>query len=129
MMTVTVERIELRQDRRGFVFEPMTTSGLKDQRNTHVVITEPGCVRGNHYHLRATETLAVFGSWLVRYREAGTMKELRFGEREPARITIPPGIPHAFQNTGNGAAILTVFSDLSRQELLNDTVPDVLIEP
>ena len=128
-MTVTIERIELRQDHRGFVFEPLTGGQLKDQKNTHLVLTEPGCVRGNHYHSRATETLALFGSWLVRYRETGSIKELRFGEREAARITIPPGIAHAFQNTGKWPAILIVFSTLPREELLNDTVADVLIEP
>jgi dTDP-4-dehydrorhamnose 3,5-epimerase-like enzyme len=32
------------------VFEPLDPERIPDQRNIQVVVTEPGCVRGHHYH-------------------------------------------------------------------------------
>jgi UDP-2-acetamido-2,6-beta-L-arabino-hexul-4-ose reductase len=36
-------------DKRGIIFEPIIADYLPDQKNAHVVITEPGAVRGNHF--------------------------------------------------------------------------------
>src|SRR6476620_10732097 len=70
-MNVLIELIEVRQDARGIVFNPVGRAPRGEQKSTHVAVTEPGCVRGNHYHTRATETLAIVGPWLIRYRENG----------------------------------------------------------
>ena len=53
----------------GSVFEPLEPECLPSQRNIHVVVTEPGCVRGNHYHTRGTEVITVQGPALVRIRD------------------------------------------------------------
>jgi hypothetical protein len=46
---VKVQQITLHQDSRGTVFEALDAGYLARQRNVHVVVTEPACVRGNHY--------------------------------------------------------------------------------
>ena len=68
-MCVRVEPVVLHQDSRGSVFEPLEPESLPSQRNIHVVVTEPGCVRGNHYHTRAREVITVQGAALVRIRD------------------------------------------------------------
>ena len=128
-MKVTIEPIKLITDRRGFVFEPLAAGQLAAHKNSHVVLTEPGGVRGNHYHRRGTEVLVIVGPSLIRWREDETIKEFLLREREAVRMTIPPGIAHAFKNTGNDPAILVAFSNLDRDDALADVVKDVLIEP
>ena len=56
-MSVKIEPVVCYQDHRGNVFEPLDPDHLPRQRHVHVVVTEPGCVRGNHVHTRATEVL------------------------------------------------------------------------
>jgi UDP-2-acetamido-2,6-beta-L-arabino-hexul-4-ose reductase len=128
-MNVLIEPIELRQDLRGFVFNPLSTPALKGQKSCHVAMTEPGCVRGNHYHTRATETLAIIGPWLIRYRENGKTTDLSIAAGEVVRMTFPPGVAHAFKNTGSSAGALVVFSDVDNDAASTDLVRDILIEP
>lgn len=128
-MKVTIEPIEMRTDGRGFVFEPLTAGQLAAHKNSHVVLTEPGCVRGNHYHRRGTEVLVIVGPSQIRWREDEITKEFLLGEREAVRMTIPPGIAHAFKNTGNRPAILVAFNNLDHNEALVDVIKNVLIEP
>jgi dTDP-4-dehydrorhamnose 3,5-epimerase-like enzyme len=66
---VRIEPVIVHQDSRGSVFEPLDPERLPSQRNVHVVVTEPGRVRGNHYHIRGTEALTVQGPALVRIRD------------------------------------------------------------
>lgn len=128
-MKVLIEPIELHTDQRGFVFEPLLAGQLRGQQNCHVVVTQPGSVRGNHYHRVGTEVLAVVGAWLIRYREDETIKELCLAEAAAVRMTLPPGVAHAFQYLGSGAGLLVAYSDLARDQALADVIRDVLIEP
>lgn len=128
-MNVTIEPIHLHSDQRGFVFEPLWPGQLAAQKNTHVVLTEPGCVRGNHYHARGTEVLAVVGAWLIRYRDHETTQDLVLGEKDIVRLTIPPGVAHAFKYIANGSGLLVAFTDLDRDDALADITPALLIEP
>ena len=128
-MKVLIEPIAIRQDARGFVFDPLGTAPLSAHKSAHVAVTEPGCVRGNHYHSLTTETLAMIGPWLVRYRENGKITEVSIGADEAVRMIIPPGVAHAFKNTGSAASVLVVFSDIDNDRAPSDLVRDVLIQP
>lgn len=68
-MSIMIEDLELVRDERGSVFEPLGPKRISAQRNVHVVLTEPGAIRGNHYHREVTEVLAVVGPALVRVRD------------------------------------------------------------
>jgi UDP-2-acetamido-2,6-beta-L-arabino-hexul-4-ose reductase len=48
---VVIGRVESFSDARGLVVEPLMPDLLSGQRNVHIVLTQPGCVRGNHYQL------------------------------------------------------------------------------
>jgi dTDP-4-dehydrorhamnose 3,5-epimerase-like enzyme len=127
-MRVTIERIAVHRDARGSVFEPLTLNELVAQRNAHVVVTEPGGIRGNHYHLRGTEIIAVLGPVLIRLRDGDERTELKIAEGEVIKLTIPPGVAHAFKNTGRTATAMVAFNTREHDPANPDTVREVLIE-
>src|SRR6202167_6494228 len=98
---VSVQPVKTHCDARGSVFEPLNDAGLAGQKNVHVVLTQPNEVRGNHAHRTAVETTSVVGPCLIRLKEEGTIRDLEVPAGETWRLTIPPGVVHAFRNTGD----------------------------
>jgi UDP-2-acetamido-2,6-beta-L-arabino-hexul-4-ose reductase len=125
---VTIERVQFHTDERGWVVEPLQEHQISPQRNVHVVLTGPGHVRGNHLHERTTEIMLAMGPALVRLREAGEVRDVRVADGEALRFTIPPGIAHAVQNTGQRPMVLISFNDLPHDRARPDAVRVVLIE-
>jgi dTDP-4-dehydrorhamnose 3,5-epimerase-like enzyme len=125
---VTVEAVELFSDARGWVIEPVDEALLAGKRNVHVVLSEPGAIRGNHYHERTTEVFVVVGPALVRVRERNGLRDILVQEDQAMRFTVPPGIAHAIQNTGPRPLILVAFATQPHDRAHPDTVPAVLIE-
>jgi dTDP-4-dehydrorhamnose 3,5-epimerase-like enzyme len=122
-----VESVRTHHDPRGSLFEPLDDAALAAQRNVHVVLTEPRAVRGNHVHATATETTTVVGPCLVRLKEAGATHDVEVPAGETWRFTIPPGVVHAYRNTGEAVMVLVSFSthlhdpnggDTRREEIL-----------
>jgi dTDP-4-dehydrorhamnose 3,5-epimerase-like enzyme len=112
MPAVTVEDLTVHADARGSVYEPLGPDALPAQRNVHVVLTEPGAVRGNHVHPRGTEILTVQGPALVRVREGEETRDVEVPPARVYRFTIPPDTPHAVQNTGSAPMLLVSFVDV-----------------
>lgn len=119
-----IEKLSSFDDARGTLFEPLDAAGLALQRNTHVVLTEPGCIRGNHYHLSGTEISVIRGPALVRLKEDGVLYNLTVPAGEVWRLAIPPGVVHAYQNTGGAPMLLVAFNT----ELHDPARPDVVRE-
>lgn len=109
MNRVTVEHLAVHGDARGSVFEPLGPDALPGQRNVHVVVTEPGAVRGNHLHPRGTETMVLQGPALFRCREDGRTVDTEIPPGAVYRFTIPPGVAHALKNTGDAASVAVSF--------------------
>lgn len=105
-----IEPVKTHRDPRGWLFEPLTDAELADQKNVHVVLTVPGEVRGNHVHATAFETTSVMGPCLVRLKEHGTVRDVEVPTGEVWRFTIPPGVVHAYRNTGEAVMVLVSFS-------------------
>lgn len=126
--SVTFETVALHADARGWVVEPVNEAQLQWARNTHVVLSEPGAVRGNHFHHHATEIFVALGPALVRWREDGVLKDVNVPEGVAMRFTMPPGIPHAIKNTGTQPMVLMAFSSQPHDRANPDTVREVLIE-
>ena len=121
MPSVEIVKLKVHADSRGAVFEPLEPQLLAGWRNVHAVISEPGAVRGNHAHLRGTEISAVVGPALVRYREAGSTHDAEVPAGEVWRFRFPPGVAHAFRNTGARPFVLVSFNT----EEHDPAVPDV----
>jgi len=127
-MRVKIEYVKTAKDKRGFVFEPLEAGVLPRQRNVHVVLTQPGCVRGNHYHTKGTEIIVVRGSTLARFRDGQEFHETTVGEKETVRFVIPHGVSHAFKNTGSKTTAMVAFNTTFHDEDKPDIFRDVLIE-
>ncbi len=127
-MRVIVDEIARHRDQRGVVFEPLDEARLATQRNVHVVLTEPGCIRGNHYHRKGTEVIIVYGPALVRLKEGAELEDRIVTEGQALRFTIPPGISHAVKNTGDRRNLLIAFNTEVHNWEMPDVVRDVLIE-
>ena len=124
---VIAETIHCHADPRGWVFEPLEPDLIPSQRNVHVVVTGPGGIRGNHRHQHGTETAVVIGPALVRLREDGHVRDITVSAGEALRLTIPPGIAHAFQNTGLEPMLMIAFNTVPHDPAQRDLVRDVLI--
>lgn len=128
-MNAGFERLALKSDARGFVYEPATAAELAGQQNCHVVFSAPGAVRGNHVHRRGSEILTVVGPALIRVREDGAVKDVIVAEGEVLRCTFPPLVPHAIQNTGSRVGVMVAFNTVAHDPADPDTFPDPLITP
>ena len=94
----------------------------------HVVLTQPNEIRGNHAHRTATETTSVVGPCLVRLKEDGLQPvTLHVPAGEIWRLTIPPGVVHAFRNTGDAAMVLVSFSTNLHDPTGVDTVRETIL--
>ena len=126
-MKASVEVVKFPKDQRGFVLEPLAVELIAAQKNAHVVMTEPGCIRGNHYHEHGTEVAVVVGPALVRVREDGVLRDITVPPGEAYRFTLPPRVSHAFQNTGTGPMLLVAFNTMAFDAAKPDVISDGLI--
>ena len=127
--TVQMQVLRVHRDPRGAVFEPLEPAQLLGWRNVHAVVTEPGAVRGNHRHLRGTEVTAVLGPALVRYRSGAQIEERQVPDGEAWRFTFPPGVAHAFKNTGTRPFLLVSFNTEAHDPAQPDVEREELIGP
>jgi len=126
--SVRIDVLTCHRDPRGAVFEPLAAAEIATYRNVHVVISEPGAVRGNHRHVHGHEITSVVGPVLVRYREAGVVRDVEVPAGAAWRFSFAPGVAHAFKNIGQRASILASFNTEEHNQAVPDVVRDVLIE-
>ena len=127
-MSVIHGNLSVISDSRGFVFEPLDANTFCYQRNAHVVVSLPGVIRGNHYHIKGEETIAVIGPALVRYREDEKINDIEIQLGKAYRFTFPPGVPHAIKNLSNQHNVLVAFKTVEHDPQDLDTVEEVLID-
>jgi dTDP-4-dehydrorhamnose 3,5-epimerase-like enzyme len=123
-----IEPTKSHKDPRGTVFEPLSGTELAGQKNVHVVLTQPGEVRGNHAHLTAVETTSVVGPCLVRLKEGADIRDVVVPGGEIWRFTIPPGVVHAFRNIGDAVMVLVSFSTNLHDPGGSDTRREVILD-
>jgi dTDP-4-dehydrorhamnose 3,5-epimerase-like enzyme len=122
-----VQPVKTHRDARGALFEPLSDAELVDQKNVHVVLTQPNEVRGNHVHRTAVETTTVVGPCLIRLKEAGTIRDIEVPAGEILRLTIPPGVVHAYRNTGDSVMVLVSFSTNLHDPAGSDTLREQIL--
>ncbi|MGA2396711.1 MAG: hypothetical protein ABSG30_01420 [Steroidobacteraceae bacterium] len=124
---VHIESVKTHRDARGSLFEPLNDVELKSQKNVHVVLTAPNEVRGNHRHARAVEMTTLVGPCLVRLKEAGVIRDVEVPAGETWRFTIPPGVAHAYRNTGSEPMVLISFSTEVHDPNASDTIREQIL--
>ena len=125
---VRIDVVVGHHDPRGVVFEPLAAEQIAHYRNVHVVISEPGAIRGNHRHLVGSEITSVVGPMQVRIREDGVVRDYAVPKGEIWRFAFPPGVAHAFKNTGEQAALLASFNTEQHDPTHPDVAREVLID-
>jgi dTDP-4-dehydrorhamnose 3,5-epimerase-like enzyme len=123
-MKIKIDQLNSPSDLRGTVFEPIEKESISAQKNIHVVISKPGAIRGNHYHLYGTETIAVVGPALLRFKEGDDIYDFEIPTNQVYKLVIPPKIAHAIKNTGKKDNILVAFNTVAH----NSKKPDVISE-
>ena len=127
-MKVSIDRLRVVTDSRGLVFEPIVAGYFPDQKNAHIVVSMSGIIRGNHYHAKGKETIAVLGPALVRFRENDQTKDVEIPSGQAYRFVFPPGIPHAVKNLSDNPNILMAFNTVEHDPQKPDSVSAILIE-
>jgi oxalate decarboxylase/phosphoglucose isomerase-like protein (cupin superfamily) len=95
-------------DERGWVLFPWEKRNADiDAKTIHIVQSQPGATRGNHYHPRVAEWLCPLeGEGLLRWKTpSGELQELHL-EAQTRCVRILPGIAHAVINVGPGVLVL-----------------------
>ena len=92
-----------------------------------MVLTQPNEVRGNHMHLTAVENTSVVGPCLVRLKENDVIRDVEVPAGEIWRFTIPPGVVHAYRNTGPGVMVLVSFSTNLHDPSGDDTRREIIL--
>jgi dTDP-4-dehydrorhamnose 3,5-epimerase len=99
-----VQRIELNRfaDDRGWFMELMRASGLpKPVRQSNVVRSRKGVIRGLHYHERGQDDLFVCLEGMVRVvaldRDTGETFTEDIGEENPVAIYVPGRHAHGYE--------------------------------
>jgi len=126
-MSLKYHNLKVISDSRGFVFEPLPADAFSDQKNGHVVVSDPGVIRGNHYHLKGEERIAVVGPSLVRYRQNDEIKDIDIPAGEVYAFTFPPGVGHAIQNLSDRPNVLIAFNTIAHDPEKPDTMKYVLL--
>ncbi len=126
-MSLKYHNLKMISDSRGFVFEPLPADAFSDQKNGHVVVSDPGVIRGNHYHIKGEERIAVVGPSLVRYRQNDEIKDIDIPAGEVYGFTFPPGVGHAIQNLSDRPNVLVAFNTIVHDPKTPDTIKDVLL--
>lgn len=113
---VTIEELPSFTDARGWSVRPFDETAMAkgEYASCHVVSMAPGAIRGNHVHKAQTEILSpVSGTCLFAAvdPETGERFERTFTGAPLFRITIAPGVPHAFKNIGADIVYLFCIAD------------------
>jgi dTDP-4-dehydrorhamnose 3,5-epimerase-like enzyme len=127
MMALSCERLRVVADSRGVVFEPVGVQDISKQRNSHVVLSGPGVIRGNHYHVKGEEIMAVLGPALVRVKDDNVLGEVTVPEGEAYQFVFKPGVSHAIKNLSLQDNLLAAFNTMEHDPKNPDTVSDVIM--
>ena len=126
-MPVLYKKLNVIKDYRGIVFEPIDGEAMPDKKNAHIVISAPGVVRGNHYHNRGEETIAVMGPALVRFRDNAENRDVEVPPGDAYSFIFFPGQSHAIKNLSEDNNILMAFNTIEHHPQNPDTEVDVLL--
>jgi dTDP-4-dehydrorhamnose 3,5-epimerase-like enzyme len=126
-MTLIYERLRVVSDARGVVFEPIGSRDILKQKNSHVVLSGPGVIRGNHYHVEGEEVMAVLGPALVRTKDHNVIDDVTVPEGQAYQFIFRSGVSHAIMNLSKQVNLLAAFNTMEHDPENPDTISDIII--
>ncbi len=115
---IVIKDLVRNEDDRGWLIELFRRDMIEDDiypQMSYISLTYPGITRGPHEHLDQTDYFCFTGPstfklvlWDNR-KDSATYKNkmiLNTGENDPKMVIVPPGIVHAYKNTGDRPALV-----------------------
>ena len=121
-------RLTLNSDPRGTLFEVAKGGGGGQFFSSW---TQPGAIRGNHFHLRKVERfLVVSGDAIIRMRRVlnGSIWEYRVNGDAPAVVDIPTLHTHSIENVGRKPLLSLFWTHNIFNPAAADTFQDLVQE-
>lgn len=121
---VAFRALDVRDDERGWLVELYRADELPPEIHpvmAYVSESLPGAVRGPHHHLEQSDHFAFVGPgdftlylWDIRIGSPtwGRRMTVRVGESNKQAVIVPPGVVHAYKNSGPVSA--RVFNAANR---------------
>lgn len=114
-MKVEIKELSIHHDERGWLTEILASDDDSERiKQIHFALSEPGAVRGNHYHENRTELICVTsgtGRILLEDTVTHERKELMVTGDAPVLVKIFPKTIHAIENVADVPMHLLVLVD------------------
>jgi oxalate decarboxylase/phosphoglucose isomerase-like protein (cupin superfamily) len=116
---IVVTELQNTGDARGFSFTAPAAAlafvgGMAD---VHLASTQPGAVRGNHYHLRRREAIVILpgAKWSLHWDEGEnpSPRHREFDGGLAVMVLVSPGASHAVRNDSDATLWLVAISSES----------------
>lgn len=115
---VRVKKLKEHQDSRGWLSELYRTDELDDYKTEmgYMSVTRPDFTRGPHEHIEQTDYFCFFGKFSL-YLWDNRKGSSTYRNREVIEnadrliVVVPPGVVHAYKNTGDTDGIVMNFPD------------------
>ncbi len=127
---VEIRPLRAHRDTRGGLIKVLMRQHLPPQAREfgeiYVSWADVGAVKANHYHERTTEwffLLSGEADLVLEHPGTGERLIVHLHPDDPVVVTVPPGVAHAFVNTGDGPAHLLAYADRPYDPERPDTIP------
>jgi UDP-2-acetamido-2,6-beta-L-arabino-hexul-4-ose reductase len=118
------KKLPLITDSRGWLTEILESEPSETIQNVHFAVSEPGALRGNHYHKNKIEwQLVTNGAGTVTLEDNDTKEKTQFtvsGE-SPTLIKIPSNVTHSILNSGNSPMHILIITNQKHDPKDSDT--------
>lgn len=115
---IRVKQLKEHHDSRGWLAELYRTDELDDYKTVmgYMSVTRPGFTRGPHEHSEQTDYFCFFGRFSLylwdNRKGSSTYRNRKVIENADRLIVVvPPGVVHAYKNTGDTDGIVMNFPD------------------
>ena len=115
---VLIRKFSEFHDQRGWLSELYRIDEAGEYRAVmaYLSVTYPGVIRGPHEHREQTDYFCFLGAftlylWDNRKESSTYGKKIVIENAERLIVTVPPGVVHAYKNSGEGEGIVLNFPD------------------
>ncbi len=115
---VTIKDLRQFHDNRGWLAETYRVDELGDYKPQmgYISVTFPNVARGPHEHREQTDYFCFLGKftlylWDNRKDSATYKTKMVIGNADKLIVTVPPGVVHAYKNSGDAEGMVLNFPD------------------
>lgn len=103
-MNLEIKKLQKHKDKRGLLIEVLRDDEIREKmKHIYFSVSQPGIIRGNHFHKRKTEWFCVvkgIAKMVLENNESMERTELVLRGESPVTVKISPDLTHALANIG-----------------------------